>query len=311
MDAHGKWSPGTDTQDAKLGAFPYTTPQGTTIYIAIFVVSRGDTPPVILQPDSNLRVRGHIASTNKVYFGITVRNPKGEFAGRFLTIRPAAQFPSGQDFEVVLQIKDFRLDPSLDEMKDKLPSAPFDLVVESLWCHTLDQQSGLEIVEVELLPSTASMIPQTTEPPTMDIWTAASQGNLKAVKRHIAAGDDINATLVAPGIPASGATPLHISVLSDQGKVAQFLIEQRANIDVRAEDEHGETPLHWAAVLGRIKMAGRLIDAGADINVKDKNGYTPLDWTSYDRISEGKARLDIAELLQEKGGKSGDIQTNR
>ena len=38
-------------------------------------------------------------------------------------------------------------------MKNKLPSAPFELIVESFWCHTLFDQAGLEITEVELLPS--------------------------------------------------------------------------------------------------------------------------------------------------------------
>jgi len=148
----GKWSPGTDAEDAKLGAIPYTTPQGKTIYTAAFGVSRGDKPPVTLQPGSRFRVRGRIASPHKVYFGVTVRHPNGEFAGRFQTIRPAVEFPDGQDFEVTLDLRDFRLDPSLSEVKDKLPSAPFDLVVESVWCHTLDKQAGLEITEVELVP---------------------------------------------------------------------------------------------------------------------------------------------------------------
>ncbi len=151
VGAQGKWSPGTNGQDAKLGAIPYTTPQGKTIYTATFGISHGDKPPVILQPDSNLRVRGHIVSTNKVYFGITVRHAGGEFAGRFQIIRPAVEFPSGEDFEVVLHLRDFRLDPSLIEMKNKLPSAPFGLFVESFWCHTLDKQAGLEIAEVELM----------------------------------------------------------------------------------------------------------------------------------------------------------------
>jgi hypothetical protein len=314
--AKGKWLPETNTQDARLRAIPYTTPEGFTIYTAAFVVLHGDKPPVILQPDSSLRVRGHIASTNKVYFGVTVRHAGGEFAGRFQTIRPAVEFAGGEDFEVFLYLRDFQLDPSLIAMKNKLPSAPFDLAVESFWCHTLDQQAGLEITEVELLPSTTSVIPQptTTEPPQvpiMDIWAAASQGNLEAVKRHLASGADIDATFIAPGIPASGATPLHISVLSDQGEIAQFLIEQRANINAKAKDEHCGTPLHWAAVLGRTEMARRLIDAAADVNVKDNNGYTPLDWTSYERMSEGKARLEIAELLRAKGGKSGAIKTDR
>ena len=302
---YGKWSPETDTQDAKLGAIPYTIPQEVTIYTAAFVVLRGDKPPVILRPDSVLRIRGHIASRNEVYFGITVRQPKGEFAGRFQTIRPAVEFPGGRDFEVLLKLRDFSLDPSLAEMKGKLPSVPFDLVVESIWCHTLDQQAGLEIFEVELLPSTASEItlPTTkTQEPITDIWAAASQGNLKVVKRHLAAGADIDAAFMAPGVLASGATPLHIAVLSDQRKVARFLIDKGANINVPAKDQHGGTPLHWAAILGRVEIARQLIDAGANVNDMDKNGYTPLDATTYEQFSESKTRLAIAELLRESGG---------
>jgi len=148
---YGKWSPKTDAEDAKLRAIPFTTHTGYTIYTAAFAVSRGDTPPVILQPGSRFRVRGRIASAHKVYFGVTLRHAGGEFAGRFQTIRPAVEFQSGQDFEVILQLRDFRLDPSLIEMKNKLPSTPFDLADESFWCHTLNEQAGLEVAEVELI----------------------------------------------------------------------------------------------------------------------------------------------------------------
>ena len=146
----GKWTPGADTQEAKLGAVPYTTPKGMTIYTTGLSVSYGDKPPVTLQPASRLRVRGRIASPQKVYFGITVRQTNGAFAGRFQTIRPAGDLPSGQDFEVTLHLREFRLDPSLASLKQELPSAPFHLVVETIWCHTLDKQAGLEITEVEL-----------------------------------------------------------------------------------------------------------------------------------------------------------------
>jgi len=311
---HGKWSPRTATEEARLGTIPYTTPEGFTIYIAALGISRGETPPVMLQPGCRFRVRGHIASTHEVYFGVTVRYAGGGFAGRFQTIRPDVEFRSGEDFEVLLDLRDFRLDPSLVEIKDKLPSTPFHLVVESIWCHTLDQLSGLEIIEVELLPPATSGNLAPTEqpqPPIMDIWAATSQGDLDTVKRHLATGTDIDAAFMAPGIPAFGATPLHIAVLSDQRKIAQFFIEQRANIDAKAKDEHGGTPLHWAAVLSRIDIARQLIDAGADINAKDNNGYTPLDWTHYELLSESKARLEVAELLREKGGKIRDIQTDR
>jgi hypothetical protein len=151
----GKWTPGTDTQEAKLGAVPYTTPKGMTIYTTGLSVSYGDKPPVTLQPASRLRVRGRIASPQKVYFGITVRQANGAFAGRFQTIRPADELRSGQDFEVTLHLREFRLDSSLASLKQELPNAPFHLVVDTIWCHTLDKQAGLEITEVELIPPTA------------------------------------------------------------------------------------------------------------------------------------------------------------
>ena len=53
------------------------------------------------------------------------------------------------------------------------------------------------------------------------------------------------------------------------------------------------------------------IASAQDANAKDNRGFTPLDATTYDRESEKEARLEIAELLREKGGKSGAIQTNR
>jgi len=306
VGTHGKWSPRTATQDARLRTIPYTLPQGTTIYMAALGISRGDKPPVVLQPGCRFIVRGHIASTHEVYFGVTVRYAGGGFAGRFQTIRPAVEFPSAEDFEVLLHLRDFQPDPLLVEIKDKLPIAPFHLVVESIWCHTMDQPSGLEITEVELQPLTTSLNPtppELSQPPIMDIWAATSQGDLDTIKRHLAAGTDIDAAFMAPGIIASGATPLHMAVLSDQREVARFLIDKGANINASAKDEYGGTPLHWAAVLGRVEMARQLIDAGANVNVRDKNG-TPLDATTHEQFSESKSRHAIAELLRASGGES-------
>jgi len=301
---YGKWSPKTATEEAKLRTIPLTIPQGLTIYAAALGVSRGDTPPVVLQPGCRLRVRGYVASPHEVYFGVSVRYVGGGFAGKFQTVRPAVEFLGGEDFEILLDLRDFRLDPSLGEIKDKLPGTPFHLVVESIWSHTLDQPSGLEITEVELLlPTTlVDLAPEVPQPPVMDIWAATSQGNLEVVKGHLAAGIDIDAAFIAPGVVASGATPLHMAVLADQREVARFLIRQGANINAPAKDEYSGTPLHWAAVLGRVEMARQLIDAGADVNVRDKYG-TPLDSTHHEGLSESEARLEIAELLRDSGGR--------
>ena len=95
-----------------------------------------------------------------------------------------------------------------------------------------------------------------------------------------------------------------------QREVAQFLIDQGANVNAPALDQYRGTPLHWAAALGRLEMARQLIDAGANVNVRDENGYTPLDATALEQFSKSKTRLAVAELLRQRGGKSRDEQVN-
>ena len=149
----GRWSPGMDQKGAELTTVPYFIKKsGKTIYAVGFGVSCGDRQPVVLLADSRLRIRGRIESSHRVFFGTSVRQANGDFAGKFQTIRPAGKFRDGQDFEVVLQTNDFQLDPSLKHMQDKLPSDPFGLVVESFWCHTLYDSVGLAITEIELIP---------------------------------------------------------------------------------------------------------------------------------------------------------------
>jgi ferric-dicitrate binding protein FerR (iron transport regulator) len=148
----GRWSPGAPGEGPQLEAVPYTTRStGKTIYSVAFGVSNGDTPPVVLQPDSIIRIRGHIRSKHKVYFGTTVRQANGDFAGRFQIVLPADEFQSGEVFEVVLQLTDFQLDSSLKHMQGRLPGAPFGLVVESIWCHTLYDSAGLAVTDVNLV----------------------------------------------------------------------------------------------------------------------------------------------------------------
>ena len=147
-----KWSAETDGEGAKRKAIPIDLPDGPAIHVVPFNIAKGDTPPVVLLPDSRLKVRGRIATAEPVYFGITIRHPNGDFAGRFVTDRAADEFGNGEDFQVTLDFQDFQLDSSLAGMKDKLPSEPFHFVVESIWFTTLEKQAGLEIAEVELEP---------------------------------------------------------------------------------------------------------------------------------------------------------------
>ena len=304
---YGQWIPRRGQTGGELRAAPVLLNPGKepiTLHLATISVSRCPAPPVLLPSSGKFRIRGQLAKSADVYFGLTMKHVKGGFAGKYVAARRLdVTQKTGQHLDFELPLKEFR------PQEKEFPNSPAGLELVDWWCFTYNHDAGLSITGVELLPPASSPVakqPATQPPqvPLMDIWSAAAQGNLGAVKRHLAAGAEIDGTFVAPGVPASGATPLHLAVLYDQREIAQFLIERRANLNARAKDKHGGTPLHWAAALGRVEMAGLLIRAGADVNAKDNNGFTPVDATNYDRKSRRKAKLEIAEFLRKRGGKS-------
>jgi ankyrin repeat protein len=87
--------------------------------------------------------------------------------------------------------------------------------------------------------------------PSVDIHQAAGDGNIKAVKQHIAAGTDVNAK------NECGWTPLHYA---ETKEIAELLIAKGADVNVK--DKRGFTPLHNA---DNKEIAELLIANGADI----------------------------------------------
>ena len=123
------------------------------------------------------------------------------------------------------------------------------------------------------------------------IHDAAWDGNIEAVKQHLADGADVNAK-------DRGWTPLLKAAWHGHKEIAELLIAEGA--DVNAKGWKGLTPLHDAASNKSHKETVELLLAkGADVNAKDVEGFTPLD----------KAALwdhkEIADLLVKHGGKSG------
>jgi hypothetical protein len=159
------------------------------------------------------------------------------------------------------------------------------------------------ILVIALLVVYGQTAQSTADEQTVDIWMAAATGNLEAIKKNLAAGVDVNATFVQPGVPGSGGTPLHIAVIADQLDAAKLLLEKGANIEAKAADEYQATPLHWAAFVGRLESIKFLLEKGAKLNSKDKNGYTPLDSASYpfEGIPDKSA---VVAFLHKQGGKS-------
>ena len=74
--------------------------------------------------------------------------------------------------------------------------------------------------------------------PSVDIHQAAKDGNIKAVKQHLAAGVDVNAW------DDSGWTPLHYVAHTGHKEVAELPIANGADVNVKSK--FGETPLDLA-----------------------------------------------------------------
>ena len=144
----------------------------------------------------------------------------------------------------------------------------------------------------------AVCVPSQAEPKTAEpdnIWAAAAKGDIEAVTRHLKKGTDINATFVAPGVPGSGGTPLHLAILGDQAEAVKFLIEKGADVNAKAKDASGGPPLHWAVGLGRVGIAKLLIQAGAKVNATDNGRTAAL------LVAAVVGRTDLAELLLASG----------
>ena len=71
----------------------------------------------------------------------------------------------------------------------------------------------------------------------MSIYEAAYDGNIEAVKQHLAAGTDVN---VKDGI---GVTPLHFAVLGGHKELAELLIANGADVNAKTNTGGGITPL--------------------------------------------------------------------
>ena len=147
--------------------------------------------------------------------------------------------------------------------------------------------------------------------PDIPFPEAAMNGNIKAVKQHLAAGTDVN----EKGL--FGGTPL---VLAESREIIELLIA--AGADVNYSPGNGITPLANAVIREDKESAKLLISSGADVNSKDREGDTPLDTVKssldflkideeigldMDDIAASKAALkEITDLLRKHGGKTGE-----
>ena len=151
-------------------------------------------------------------------------------------------------------------------------------------------------------------------PPDISIHEAAMEGDIEAIKQHLAAGTDPNsANLGERYLEDFINPPLHYS---KNKEVAELLIAGGA--DVNFKDQNGAAILHYWAfyTYGETELIELLIANGANVNIKDSLGNTPLD-KAIEAI-EGSTgwhkavreeRVKIAAILRKHGGVSGAMES--
>ena len=151
---YGRWLPGTSNQKPMLHCIPCQTEKDKIIYTASFSTTVPDAAPVMAGKRSIIKVKGRLDRPADLYVGMTMKTAEGNFAGRFQVVLPSSEFQSGAAFNYSVEIEDFTFDLSLSTMKNNPDTSTDQLIVESMWLHTLYQQAGLAVTSVELTEKT-------------------------------------------------------------------------------------------------------------------------------------------------------------
>ena len=149
-----------------------------------------------------------------------------------------------------------------------------------------------------------------TETLSVDLLTAIEKENIALITQHIDTGTNINDYPIPKGLPFEGAQPLTLAVLKGNAEIVKLLLDNGADIEIKAKNKDKATPLHWAAFFQQEDMVSLLIKFGANVNSLDANGLTPLDSATYVKLTvmndarKLEKTMRIIEILIKNGGKS-------
>lgn len=114
---------------------------------------------------------------------------------------------------------------------------------------------------------------------------AAYHGHLAVVKQLVLAGVDINR--------AKGWTPLGYAAFQGREEVADYLLDQGADVNVALDN--GTTPLMLAARNGHLGLVKLLLEYKADTTLRNDAGLSAKDWALRAK------NTDIADLIDQAG----------
>ena len=123
----------------------------------------------------------------------------------------------------------------------------------------------------------------------MDVFQIVRREGIETFKSAISSGDTSKTT-------DGNRTLLHVALA--YGRPVEFIEKLiQLGADVNAVDTNGETPLHYAAVHGRITEAAVLLQSGGDVSLADKHGNTPL-WAA---VFNARGVYDLVRLMMARG----------
>ena len=117
-------------------------------------------------------------------------------------------------------------------------------------------------------------------PRRAEIMQCVDEGSVDGVQSLIGTG-----RATSRDVTANGTTLLHLASITTNLRMIKLLIQEGG--DVNAQDEDGETPLHWAMGRdGNYEVARLLIENGADIANNTVDGSTPLHTFFNDTVGQ-------------------------
>ena len=119
---------------------------------------------------------------------------------------------------------------------------------------------------------------------------AAIKGQSSLIEILLKAGANIEAKCTNYSF-----TPLIVAIQNNQISTFEKLIEKGSNIF--AKDKDGNTPLHFAAIVGNENIVRKLILQGSNVNATDNQRVTPLYLAKYFK------HLNVINLLKQAGAK--------
>jgi len=91
---------------------------------------------------------------------------------------------------------------------------------------------------------------------------ACKQADIEQLKQLLAEhGKDINQPC-----PSEKCTCLHMAVISGSDPIADLLMEHGADPTVQADDEMGITPMHMAAMFGRLTFIQKCLNCSQGVS---------------------------------------------